>query len=52
VGNKKGIGILELVGALALAVLAFSFLFFAVVCCPFEFARVSSEVQRALFAFA
>jgi hypothetical protein len=35
-----------------LRVLAFSFLFFAEVFGPFEFAGVSSEFQRALFAFA
>jgi hypothetical protein len=35
-----------------LAVLAFSFLFFAEVFGPFELARVSSEFKRALFAFA
>jgi hypothetical protein len=37
---------------LLLAVLAFSFLFFTEVFCPFELARVSSKFQRTLFAFA
>ena len=37
---------------LVLAVLGFSFLFFAVIGCPFELARVPSKFQRALFAFA
>ena len=35
-----------------LRILAFSFLFFAEVFGPFEFAGVSSEFQRTLFAFA
>jgi hypothetical protein len=32
--------------------LGFSFLFFTEIFCPFELARVSSKLQRALFAFA
>jgi hypothetical protein len=49
--NKKGLMVGKISGLL-LAVLGFSFLFFAVICCPFELARVSSEVQRTFLAFA
>jgi len=51
--SHNGKKLLEMVAnERCLQVLAFSFLFFAEVFGPFEFAGVSSEFQRALFAFA
>jgi hypothetical protein len=51
--SRYGKKLLEIVvDERCLQVLAFSFLFFAKVFGPFEFAGVSSEFQRALFTFA